>query len=176
MTWADPETRKQYNKKYRKEHANELKRAKSRWYFKNKKQALEKSKLWRNNHPGCRTGEKRKYRLKYPHRVWCQHTLYSHRGRGFTTSINSRTLESLAKTITHCPCCGNKLIWSKGDKSHVSPFSPTLDRINNEKMMNKNNIEIICHRCNTAKGAGTKQELLKYCKQVVKNLSGGKRG
>ncbi len=175
MPWADIETRRRYNKKYQAEHREEIRANRRAWYLKNKEHVWKKSQLYRKNHPGYRIGEKKKYKLRHPHRVWCQHTLYSHKERGFTVNIKSLELENKVKNITHCSYCGNKLIWSRRKKSYVLPFSPTLDRINNEKIMNINNVEIICHRCNTAKGAGTREEFLKYCEQVIKNLKRRKR-
>jgi 5-methylcytosine-specific restriction endonuclease McrA len=73
-------------------------------------------------------------------------------------------LETLAKASTYCPYCGTELGWIKArvDRSDI----PTLDRIDNENEVRIDNIEIICNRCNRAKGNMTKNEFIQFCRMV----------
>ncbi len=45
--------------------------------------------------------------------------------------------------------------------------SPTLDRLDNETVIRKNNITILCYKCNATKRDRTLSEFLDYCKAVV---------
>ena len=49
--------------------------------------------------------------------------------------------------------------------------SPTLDRIENGKLINKNNIMIVCHTCNATKRNRTMVEFVEYCENVVKKFA-----
>jgi 5-methylcytosine-specific restriction endonuclease McrA len=58
------------------------------------------------------------------------------------------TIDELIKlTPSHCPCCGT-VLKPAGDMKN----SPSVDRLDNTKSYEKDNIWIICHSCNTKKG------------------------
>jgi 5-methylcytosine-specific restriction endonuclease McrA len=62
---------------------------------------------------------------------------------------------------THiCGICGCTLNWKAGKKIPL-PEGPTLDRINNEEIMTLENVQIICHACNRAKGKTPMDEYMK---------------
>ena len=48
---------------------------------------------------------------------------------------------------SHCPCCGTVLKPAGHQKN-----SPSVDRLDNTKSYEKDNIWIICHSCNSKKG------------------------
>jgi hypothetical protein len=92
----------------------------------------------------------KEYKIKNRKREWALGTLRNHRKKGNEILINVDQLEELAEETTHCKYCGRKLQWErfKGFTDAV----PTLDRINNENIISIDNIDIICHNCNSAKG------------------------
>ena len=62
--------------------------------------------------------------------------------------------------------CDAVLDWTrKGGKPHA--LTPTLDRINNDPFILRDNIQIICHRCNTTKNNRTLVAFVEYCKKIV---------
>lgn len=66
-----------------------------------------------------------------------------------------------------CPVFGVKLIRSRDKKS---PYSATLDRIDNTKGYVKGNVQVICARANTMKNDSTLEELEKlylYMKNML---------
>ena len=117
----------------------------------------------------CRTTLNAAWRATTPHRCWAMATLSCHKYCGFKIDITLDELDALATVTTRCqmPGCGCKLDWSRGTKDgKVRPNSPTLDRINNEDVITKDNIQILCYRCNTSKGPRTMIEFVDYCKSV----------
>lgn len=66
-----------------------------------------------------------------------------------------------------CPVLGIKLKKNTGGRL-PSDYSPSVDRIDNEKGYTKDNIRIISFRANTIKGYATKEELKKVIKYFDK--------
>jgi hypothetical protein len=105
----------------------------------------------------------RKKRLFY---VWAQQTLYKHKKKGIKIGISIREVEETGITTRYCSLCGCKLMRNngKGPKNN----SPTLDRINNDNIINEDNIMVICHLCNKTKGERSLNEFIDYCKNIAK--------
>jgi len=82
-------------------------------------------------------------------------------------------LTDIIKSVNHCYLCKCKLDWSPG-KGRTMPNSPTIDRLDNERFIDKNNIAIICHECNTIKGRRTLNEFLDYCELITNRHRSGK--
>jgi len=96
---------------------------------------------------------------------WAKRTISSHKRRGFIIEITSNQLFNIIKDLEFCELCGCELAW--GHRGH-SMDGPSLDRINNEDFIDKNNIMIICCRCNATKLDRTYAEFLEYCKMIVR--------
>jgi len=105
----------------------------------------------------------KKYYRKNLYRIWAIATINHHKKRDFDVIIIIDELEELAKNTIYCPLCDIKLKWEKGKKQDNSP---TLDRINNEKILTLDNIKIICSKCNTTKSNRTMNEFIKYCTKI----------
>jgi len=107
-------------------------------------------------------------KLVHPREYWAYSTLHSHKSRGCTIEINRQDLIQLAYETDSCPICGSKLEWNSIGKNG-SPISnsPTLDRMNQEKVIKMNNIQIICSRCNVSKNARSMSEFKEYCTLVA---------
>ena len=48
--------------------------------------------------------------------------------------------------------------------------SPTLDRLDNEKVIRTDNVLILCYQCNATKRDRTLKEFLEYCRAVDKKF------
>ena len=48
--------------------------------------------------------------------------------------------------------------------------NPTLDRFDNEKVIRKGNVVILCYRCNATKRDRSMGEFLLYCNSVVAKI------
>ena len=70
------------------------------------------------------------------------------------------TLEDLRKLVTwRCPALGVELDWTPKGKSNTSPYSPSLDRIDNKLGYTKENVVIISRRANIIKNDASAKEL-----------------
>ena len=59
------------------------------------------------------------------------------------------------------------LDWQLGNKGKWKPSSPTLDRLNNEIVMTKENVAIVCYVCNATKRDRTFKQFVDYCSAVA---------
>ncbi len=161
--------RKQYNKQYYKDNKDKVSARGKKYYEDNKDRISIRRKEYRENNRDKVNARNKRSNENNPHRMWVRATINSHKKKGFIINITIDELTEIAKDIPKCFLCGVGLSWSRGDKNGKAQFnSPSLDRINNENNINKNNIQIICYRCNSAKGTRTTQELIDYCKCVTK--------
>ncbi len=174
------ECRSKYAKDYRKKNRNRIKKYKREYYKKNKEYIKEKSrkyrknnpekvkkavKRWEKNNPEKKRKNNERWCQKHPHRAWAIKSLYGHKRRGFIINILRLELENLAKHTIYCPICNIKLDWQYG--AGMNADTPTIDRKTNEKVLNKDNIWIICCKCNRTKSDRTLKEFIAYCQMIV---------
>ncbi len=98
--------------------------------------------------------------------AWGSSTLYRHRMNGYKILLTHKELLEIIEKTTHCIYCGLELDWKAPRKVNVFP---SLDRIDNEKVLRKDNVQIVCRRCNVTKRDRTHAEFLEYCNLVVNN-------
>jgi len=104
---------------------------------------------------------------KNPYRTWATSTLKTHRKK-YIINITIDELIKFINNIANCQICECELDWNVGTKDGKSKLnSPSLDRINNEDIININNIQIICVNCNKTKGSRTMDGFIKYCRTVI---------
>ena len=95
-------------------------------------------------------------------------SLFSHRKRGYDVKVTID--ECLEINHKYCYYCGCELEWEYG--TGFSNCSPTIDRLNNENTLTKDNIVFACHRCNLTKSDRTLLEFVEYCKQIIEKFYG----
>ena len=100
---------------------------------------------------------------------WARYTISAHEKRGFIVDLERDILANLAIQTTHCILCGQELNWNGGIRTSLTP---SLDRVNNEDFLNKDNIQILCVTCNTKKGSMTMSEYISYCDVISKRARG----
>ena len=132
-----------------------------------KKCDQETARAYRRAHPDFTRQKDREYAQKNPQRRWATACLAGHRRRGYVTEIRTRELYQIALTTRACFICGSQLDWSLGTKGKMTKVSPTLDRLNNEKVIRKDNILILCYNCNATKRDRTFAEFIAYCASVA---------
>ncbi len=93
-------------------------------------------------------------------RDWSRHTIYTHRKRGFIIEITREEIEELARSTKNCAICGREFDWIRRGK--VNSHTPTLDRINNEKVLSRMTVQLVCWECNR-----TLHEFVRFCSTVV---------
>jgi len=118
--------------------------------------------------------DQKKYKKAYsqrvrkanPYLIWAQYTIYHHNQKGHSCCF---TPEELVKKITpNCEICGTVLIWTHKKTGHTSP---TLDRMDNGKILTLDNVQILCRRCNVTKHDRTQDEFEDYCRMVVQRAA-----
>jgi len=107
-------------------------------------------RLYQKTHPEKYIKRFMEWRERNPARHWTAVTLISHRKRGFEVNISNQQLYDLITKIHNCQACGKPLKFNRG-KHGPAHDSPTMDRMNNEKILTPSNILILCLSCNASK-------------------------
>jgi hypothetical protein len=119
----------------------------------------------------CTIEDHIKFRNKRPQNVWAKDAINRHKRNGYNVYITPKELEKIAIETQNCPMCGKELDYLYGNKDNIRQFnSPSLDRINNENYIDKNNCWIICCSCNVHKSDKTLKEFVLYCEKIYKKF------
>ena len=140
------------NKEKMKEYRENNKEKMKEYYENNKEKIKEYKKEWRENN--------------YV-RIWCTHTIHNHKRRGYIVNITIDELYNIVKDEPSCEICGKELEWYSTGKGKTTNLSPSLDRKNNENEINKDNISILCYKCNAKKNSESIEENVVWCKQFI---------
>lgn len=140
-------------------------------------------KEYRAAHPEQKSAEAKRYNARYPEynktnsAKWRAEnpeytttpeykvgaSLSGHARKGYSIEITVEEAAQIYKNTTHCRYCGNEMV---RDAEEYNPLSPSLDRINNETTLTRDNVQYICRGCNATKGAHTHKEFLAYLRGV----------
>jgi hypothetical protein len=107
-------------------------------------------------------GDKTRWRQNNKVRVWALQALDKHRRHGHDVRVTIDDLIELARITTICLYCKKIL---QCDRTGMA----SLDRMNNEKILTDDNIQIICCKCNFLKGNRTHSEFMEYCNTLTPN-------
>jgi len=166
-----PESKIKRRKNYI-ENIDAILEEKKLYYANNREECKRKSKIYdRENKDKIGKRKKNYYTNIRPRYVWVVGTLDRHKRRNIRIDISIDELEKLVLLCNKCQICGCDLDWSYGTKGgKIRPNSPTLDRMDNENFINKNNILIVCNRCNSSKYDRTFKEFITYCKDIYQKF------
>jgi 5-methylcytosine-specific restriction endonuclease McrA len=118
---------------------------------------------------------RQRYKHRHPQRYWAHSSLANHKWgkRNFDCKLTLDELEQFAKGHSTCAICGKKVKWTREEGTKRNgPDAATLDRVNNEKLITIDNIQILCYSCNTTKSNRTMQEFIEFCEMVASKHSG----
>ena len=132
-----------------------------------KKCDMEYSRNYNRTHPVFRKEYEREYARTRSKRRWSHARLASHRRRGFKVFIIGKELFQLASGTDSCFVCGCALDWQLGNKGSWKSNSPTLNRLDNGDIVTKENVAILCYRCNATKRDRSLGEFVAYCNDVA---------
>jgi len=135
-------------------------------YYENNKEKINKQQkeYYENNKEKINKQQKEYNKNNYVRR-WCSSTIRDHKKRGYIVNITIDELYNIVKDEPICEICGKELEWYSTGKGKLTNLSPSLDRIYNENEINKDNISILCHKCNMKKNSESIEENLVWCKQ-----------
>ena len=137
------------NLAWRHKNLDKVRASRRRYYKKHGEELRAKSRAYRKAHYEEKKAKDWEYRLTHPHRYWAYHTIFGHRNRGYKIQLGINELIELAKKSINCAICGTPLTWTLGN-GHLLNY-PTLDRIDDSKILTFQNIQILCNRCNVTK-------------------------
>lgn len=150
-------SRKKYLHDYYLRNQDRMRNNRDEYYRSHSKESNARSNKWSKNNPIMH---------------WTHSVLSNHRRRGYLVSITNNQFTELAKKTPNCSICLRQLSWSsEGKNGRPQLNSPSLDRINNEKELRLDNVQVICWLCNLTKSSRTMQEFIDYCKMVANRFS-----
>jgi len=139
-------------------------------YYENNKEKMKEykkeynEKYYENNKEKINKQQKEYNKNNYVRR-WCYNTINKHKKCGYIVNITIDELYNIVKDEPSCEICGKELEWYSTGKGKTTNLSPSLDRIYNGNEINKDNISILCHKCNAKKHSDSIEENLVWCKQ-----------
>ena len=152
-----------------------------KWYNEHYQYCLEKQKEYHKNHRKDRIAANKvwyethrdkikQHRMDNPIIYWARDTLSGHRKK-YKVEISFDYVFQLATHQQVCFFCNCKLDYNRG-KSRLQDNSPSLDRINNESTLTKDNVIIVCQKCNRTKSNRTFKDFIKYCGGIWEKFGG----
>lgn len=158
---------KMCKKEYYENNKEKILKQKKEYYENNKEKILEQQKEYReNNKEKINKQQKEYYENNYVRR-WCSSTINKHKNRSYIVNITFDELYNIVKDKPSCEICGKELEWYSTGKGKTTNLSPSLDRKNNENEINKDNISILCYKCNAKKNSESIEENVIWCKQFI---------
>ena len=173
-----------FDSRCKKCHAENQRKA----YKLNPKRLLENSKRWRikNKHrlssilKKSRIKQKEKNPLAFRAHEMFQHMRQRSKSKNrniilMNPNITPQYILSLLTMQYSCGCCSKAFDFSYRNNNKKNPNAPSIDRIDNLRGYEKNNIVVICWRCNSIKNDGTEKEhfqiasWMHYMKNGMKN-------
>jgi 5-methylcytosine-specific restriction endonuclease McrA len=143
------EERRESARIYREENGEHIKQLKKDWVEANREQYLSVKADWRkDNHLRNLVGS----------------VLSNHKAMGYSVEVSIEDVMEMYVSTTHCKYCGVEMTHGNGKATKTSK---SLDRTNNETVMRKDNIQVICRRCNTTKGDRSHADLIAYARKLL---------
>jgi hypothetical protein len=106
--------------------------------------------------------------VERPYAHWAKVVINSHKSLGYQVLFSKEELEQRAKNCGSCELCGDALDWNRVlIKGFNNPYSPSLDRVNNELILTVENTAIVHFWCNTMKSNQTRAALIDRCTKIV---------
>lgn len=106
------------------------------------------------------------YNETHPHRTWARVSVRNHKMKGYDVRFNYKQLEELALKTPACLFCGEQINYNRRGK--IYDDSPSLENLNNEKIITLENSTIICYSCNRTKARRSVAEFFEYIEKVMK--------
>jgi hypothetical protein len=115
----------------------------------------------------CKECQKERKINRIPERHWAKTRVREKKRHDYKILFSVLGLQNLAKKIKYCRYCNHFLDYRchQGYKK----YGPSLDRINNKKgELKLSDVQIIYYQCNKSKQNRTHDELIIWCKNILK--------
>jgi len=167
------ECRAEYMKKQRNLPLNEWQSFYKEWQKSLKQTKIEKRKqaiLNKQNSDKMRLLEEKRKFNNSPQKKWAMRTRSSHQQK-YLVQMSSAEIALMAFRTPYCPFCGKGLDYDINADREVAD-KPSLDRTDNGIIMNTDNTQIICFKCNTTKSNRTMKQFVDYCTAIAHKYKG----
>ncbi len=104
-----------------------------------------------NECKSCIAKKRHAHRVSNYPRHFYMMTMWNHKVKGQPIKLKYEDFLTAFNQTETCPICGKIL---DKDLTQISAAKIALDRINEKKPYTKNNLQLICHSCNTKKRFG----------------------
>lgn len=159
----DKEKKVASDKRYCQKNRDAISARKRVYYEKNRDRFKKRFKEYNTIHATEIKQQKWNARVSDPQLSWAKKTINTHIRKGHVVVFS---VDELVKIVpVCCSICDRILVWNH--KGVPQGTSPSLDRINNEKILTLQNIQIVCLRCNATKQNRTQSEFEEYCCMVA---------
>ena len=89
-------------------------------------------------------------------------------GLYFDPYFTSEKIQEMIEETDYCPC-GRRLDKSYSGDGKKNPATPSLDRFDSKLGYTKENVHVICARCNHLKNDAEEEELYKIAVYIIRN-------
>jgi 5-methylcytosine-specific restriction endonuclease McrA len=142
-------------------------------YEANREAYIANTKQYHLDHPEVRTSPEYKARValyKANHKVerFVQGTILNHKDMGFDVQVTYDELIAIVVETSTCKYCGEEIDYTSGGHRMNGP---SMDRVENGSVITKDNVAVICRRCNANKGARSHEEFVDYAAMVLNRMS-----
>ncbi len=161
--------RAKYRMEYRATHRERIRDLMKNWNETHREERHVYSQAYRASHLEQERNRRLRDLWRDPYGSWKKRVIKLHKAKGFDIQLAPHELEALARDATNCRICDVPLDWI--NRTQTNLYSPTLDRIDNEKIVSSTTIQIVCKRCNTSKCDMTMSEFVNYCEMVTKKFA-----
>lgn len=147
-----------------------LRKYRHEWYITNHQLCIGRASAWNKANKKRHNEHGQKWKLLHRASRWASESLRRHKRMGYKIDddVTGTVIKQLLLNTEYiCPICGVKM--EHGDGC-ITPVSPTLDDIENTHHLQLSNIRVICHACNTMKGARSDKAWLEAMKVRIFNL------
>jgi 5-methylcytosine-specific restriction endonuclease McrA len=100
-------------------------------------------------------------------RIYAFATVLNHKHMGYQVEVTGEDVIAKALETPICKYCGCTINYN-GDGHRMD--GPSMDRVGNGIFITKDNIQIICKRCNANKGARSHTEFVDYAAMVLNRM------
>jgi hypothetical protein len=134
-----------------------------------KKCEIAYSRHYHETHPECSKKSDKACTKKNPRRRWATACSAGHRRRGFSIEMSAYDLYQMALRTDFCfyLWMQKKLDWQLQNKGRIKKDSPSLDTLDNERVIRADNVTILCYNCNATKRERALEEFLACCSTFV---------
>lgn len=125
-------------------------------------------KNFRKNNPDIVIKRREKYKESLgPYLYWARSSINHHKRQNSEICFSAEDLAEFSKNKISCPWCKIELSWGSNT---LMNSTPSLENLNLKKVLQLDDIEIVCFKCNTSKSDRTLSDYIEYIEKILPGL------